>query len=1002
MPNWTDEQLEAINKDGSNIIVSAGAGSGKTTVLSERVLRKVKSGTKVDSLLILTFTNAASHEMKEKIRENLIENNLIKEASLVDNAYITTFDSYALSIVKKYHYLLNINKDISICDSSLINVKRKEIMDNIFIDMYKNEKFRNLIDDFCLKDDNEIKESILKINEKLDMIYDKKSYLDEYLSTIYNDNYINSNIDKYLNLIKDKVKLFIELVSYLDINYKEKYNEIIEGLNKEYDKMYFLKIPSLPKNSDLETTKIKKIIEKLYKELTNMHTYNNVVEIKNSILETKKYVEVIIDIINKFDFEFNKYKREFDLYEFIDIAKLAITLVKENEVVRNELSYSEILIDEYQDTNDLQDTFISYIENNNVYMVGDIKQSIYRFRNANPLLFKTKYENYSNNLGGIKIDLNKNFRSRKEVVTNINDMFNLIMDKFMGGADYVNSHQMIFGNDNYIKKGKLEYSSDMEILTYDEVNGYSKEEIEIFTIISSIKEKMKTMKVFDKKIDGLRNIKYSDFAILIDRGSKFDLYKKIFEYSGIPLTVYKDEKLNDSIELFLIKNIICFLTTKDINLKKHSFMSILRSYLFNIDDNTIFNYVINNDYSYLDNYLINTTNLTPYELTEYIIDKFNFYDNMIKIGDIKSREQVLSYLLDFSLSLTNMGYDIESYSNFLEQILEDDIRYEKVISKNDSVKIMTIHKSKGLEFPVCYYSSLFNRFNIRELNDKIYYDKEIGIITPLIDHGIRNTIYKELVSDNYYKEEISEKIRLFYVALTRAKEKIIMVLPNKEVDEIKLDYSVKMSYRSISDMIYSIYDKIKSFIKYINLDNINLTHDYNLIKQTNYKNDIKLVDEKILISSLFIENELIEENKYSKNINKIFSEDEYKKIEFGKHMHSIFENIDFTNPDYKGLSNIEKEKVEKFLNHDIFDNVKNIHKEYEFIYEEDNNIFHGVIDLLLEYDNMYKIIDYKLKNIVDDSYTKQLEGYKNYIEKLTGKSVKIYLYSIIDDNLMEL
>lgn len=1000
MPNWTKEQLDAINLDNSNIIVSAGAGSGKTAVLTERVLRKVKDGINVNELLVLTFTNAAAAEMKERIRGKLKENNLIDQLSKLDSAYITTFDAYSLSLVKKYHYLLNINKNISICEKSIMDIKKKEIIENIFEEFYDNNKFQKLINDFCSKDDKNIKDEILVINDKLDMLYNKKEYLKNYITKYYSDEFIESKIEEYLELIRKKISLineyYIELEEYVDNDYYEKITNLLsELLNaKEYKDIIIPKLPNMPKDSEEEAKKIKNKISSLLKEITSLTQYNDVTEIKNEIFKTKEYVEIIIDIINEFDIRINKYKNDNDLYEFIDIAKMAIKLVEENELIRKELNYNEILIDEYQDTNDLQELFISYIENNNVYMVGDIKQSIYRFRNANPKLFKEKYDNYSKNNGGIKIDLNKNFRSREEVLENINLIFNQLMDDLIGGANYKKEHQMIYGNLGYSLKDNLDYN--IQILNYEVSEEYKKNEIEIFTIANDIKNKMGNYKIFNK--GNLRQIKYSDIAILMDRTVDFNLYKKIFEYLGIPLTLYKEEKVNDSIELSLIKNILTFMITDDETKKKYSFVSILRSYLFSLEDNKIFEYIVNNDYSFLDDYKFDC--YTPYEITEFIIEKYDFYNKIITVGDIESRMAVLEYLTNLSLNLTNIGYDINDYLEYLEKVIEEniEIRYSVNNKDNDSVKIMTIHKSKGLEFPICYYSGLTSSFNMGELKEMICFDKNIGLITPINDNGIKNTIYKELLKNNYYKEEIAEKIRLFYVALTRAKEKMIVLLPKKELEETTLDNNVKMGYRSLSDMLYSIFSSLSQFIKNIELKNIDITKKYNVIKVTNYKDKIEKIDKKI--NKIEIQFETKEKvNKHFSKINyDIYSKNDYKNIEYGKYIHSLFENIDFDNPDFTNINNFEKDKILLFLKNPIFNNVINIYKEYEFI-ENDN---HGIIDLLLECENEYKIIDYKLKNVTDDAYINQLKGYKEYIEKITEKPVSTYLYSILDNLLIEI
>ena len=203
MPSWTSEQLQAINEEGKNIIVSAGAGSGKTAVLSERVIRKLNN-TDINKLLILTFTKEAANEMKERIRKKIKKNKeLKKQLDIIDSAYITTFDSYSLSLVKKYYYLLNISPNISIIDASIINIKKEEYIEEIFDRLYeeKNNKFEKLIKDFCTKDDKEIKNYIIDLNNKLDLKLNKEEYINNYIKDYFKEETINNNIEKYINLI---------------------------------------------------------------------------------------------------------------------------------------------------------------------------------------------------------------------------------------------------------------------------------------------------------------------------------------------------------------------------------------------------------------------------------------------------------------------------------------------------------------------------------------------------------------------------------------------------------------------------------------------------------------------------------------------------------------------------------------------------------------------------------------------------------------------------------
>ena len=414
MPKWTSEQSDAIYKKGTNIIVSAGAGSGKTAVLSERVLEHVKSGISIDDLLVLTFTNAAAAEMKDRIRSKIRKVPELKdELDKVDLAYITTFDSFALSLVKKYSYLMNISKNINIIDASIIELKKEEVLTNIFEELYqqRNPLFLKLIKDFTVKDDKEIWSSVLSLYEKLDNRYDKDEILNSYVDNYYQEKNISILVNSYVDLIKNRLEVLNNTVDnlyhYTDNTFQDKMEEVIRPLINAKDyleikRLSILKLPTL-RGADDVTKAIKNQVKDLVVEIVQLTKYNSLDEIKESLYLTKDYVTIIIKIIQELSTRIETFKRENNAYDFIDIAKMAINILKDNPKVAKEMKnkYKEILIDEYQDTNDIQDIFISLIENNNVYMVGDIKQSIYRFRNANPNLFKSKYESYQNNTGGM-------------------------------------------------------------------------------------------------------------------------------------------------------------------------------------------------------------------------------------------------------------------------------------------------------------------------------------------------------------------------------------------------------------------------------------------------------------------------------------------------------------------------------------------------------------------------------------------------------------------------
>ena len=1028
---WTKEQEQAINAEGTNIIVSAGAGSGKTAVLTARVQRKLLSGIHINELLILTFTNAAAAEMKDRIRRTINRTKgLEREGDLIDGAFITTFDSFALSIVKKYHTYLNITNKIKITDQVIIDIKKREIMDEIFDEYYLCPKkaFLKLINDFCLKDDKNLKESILSIYKRIELKFDKDKYLDEYFNNEYTDFRINEYLNEYTSILMSKKNTIRDLLKklneYFDGEFVSKVEDSLSGLlrAKNYDdfKNIDVKTVVVPKNSPDEGKRLKTTIFDIVKQIRGYCIYDSEEEIKEELLSTKDNVEVIIEIIKELNRRLDTYKLENEVFSFNDIASLAIKVVMENYDIREELtnSFNEILVDEYQDTNDTQEKFISLISNNNVYMVGDIKQSIYRFRNANPYIFKRKYDLYSNSSRGIKIDLLKNFRSRENVLRNINLLFDLFMDDKIGGADYKVSHRMIFGNNAYINEGKTDQNYDMDIITYnDKEIDVSKDEEEAFIIGNDIKKKIENrFQIFDKDNLILRDAEYNDFVILLDKSKNFGLYKKVFEYLHIPISILKDESLNSDNDLYIIRNllklIICIKDNRFDTEFKYNFTSISRSFLYRISDDEIYNYVINGNYndSILYNNCLELSKLidyvSPKEFYRKLLDVVNYEEKLLKIGNVKSYRVRAEYIYNLIDSYSEKGMTVYDFINYIENVFKNDydISFNINESSNNSCKLMTIHKSKGLEFPICYFAGFSSRFNISELNERILYDNKYGIIIPKVENYYKDTILKTLLKINNKKEEISERIRVLYVALTRAKEKMIIVMPELEEEKEVFDLVPSFereSYNSYLSIMKSIYSVL---LPYIIKSDVKGTKDYLLNIKKN-PSDIELDEDKLIVNEISIDSNEIEKVHYSKDSLHIVSKEEKKLLEYGTKVHEILEEVDFHNYDENMIEDdFVRDKISKFINNELIQsNLNNkMYKEYEFVYKEDSIISHGIIDLLIECSDKMIIIDYKLKNIDDTNYIKQLNGYRKYIEEKTNKKTDCYLYSIIDEVFKEI
>lgn len=1031
MPKWTKEQELAINTEGSNIIISAGAGSGKTAVLTERVITKLKNGTHINELLILTFTNNAAAEMKERIKKAISKiPELSEEMNLIESASITTFDAYVLSLVKKYHYYLNLDAGLSIIDSSIIKLEKQKIIDQIFASKYQenNQNFINFVTKYCIKNDKILRKKILSLDSSLDLIINKEEYISNYIENYYSVDNLNSLFKSYEDLILNKVnsiKNSLENMGYeIEEKTYQKFYAILSPLiqSNTYDEVRSsinFTMPRLPNGSTEKAKYYKTQISEIAKSIKELCYFNKEALLDN-LKSTKDDASIIIEIIRELHQKTENYKYSKNMFEFNDISKLAIKLIKSNELVRENLknSFKEIMIDEYQDTSDMQETFISLIENNNVYMVGDVKQSIYRFRNANPDIFKIKYDKYKNNDGGIKIDLNKNFRSREQVLDSINEIFNHIMDDFIGNANYQKEHKLIFGNQGFYIFGSNKYNNNLEIYNYEKDKDHTKEEIEAFIIGNDIKDKINTKyQVLDEETQ--RDITYKDFCILMDRTSSFDIYKKVFDYLQIPLNIYKDEDILFTDEVCLINNILGLIINikKEVNSTSNKFYytSIARSYLYSIKDETIYQTITNNKIKETDIYQKcleiskNIDSMSNYEIIETIINEFNFYNKMITVGNLNYRTIILNNLLNKAQNLNEVGMNIYDMKDFFENLMENQevIKLPAIISDSNSVTITNIHKSKGLEYKICYFSGFHKEFNLQDMKDKILYSNAYGLIMPSYNEGFSNTFIKTIFKEDNVKNEISEKIRLLYVALTRAKEKMIIVtsLDNDKFyitnSSNVIDDLDRMKYKSFKDILNSVYTYIEKYITNIPIPLIN--NEYKIAKNINL-NDLNNSKEIINVEEKELAKETLKENHFSKEENKLITNEEKENMKFGTNLHYMLENINLKDPNYNILNDNEKSILSNLLKNSIFSNINNakIYQEYEFIDIKENEEKVGVIDLMLEYDDHIDIIDYKLKHTDDPAYKKQLEGYKSFIESKTHKKIFTYLYSLTTRTLTKI
>lgn len=1027
MSEWTKEQTLAIHKNNTNILVNAGAGSGKTAVLTTRVMEKLKTGIHIDELLILTFTNKAASEMKERIRKRLKEEPSLKEElSRIDVCHIETFDAYALSIVKKYHYLLNLPPMIEISSEPLIELLRKDVMRFVLDQLYeeKNADFLTLIDRYCVKDDDNLYTYLLAMSKKIELDLQKEKRLLHYEEYFLKEENIVKWINEFTDICKQKQqaikKSLEELKRIAPLDYVSKCMQRLSGLltSNTLDEMcsfHSSKLPPVPRNSEEEIKLAKEMVSQPLKELKALLEYGAEEELRTDIQNSKSVISILCHILNRYFIEFETKKREKDYFDFGDVAKYALTIFKTFPSIAEEIknSLEEIMIDEYQDTNDIQEEFISYISKDNLFMVGDLKQSIYRFRNANPYLFQKKYDMFRQKKGGENIDLLHNFRSREEVLGDINRVFNNLMTYDFGGADYLQNHQMKFGNKMYEAKNPSE-NYQMEIITYEEKQtDFTKEEIEAFYIAKDIKRKIEDQyQVLDNGV--LRPAKYDDFAILMDRSTNFDLYKKVFEYFHLPLSIQKDEGINDTMIFSTIKNLLKLtISYQEKNFDdafRHALVSILRGFLVSYSDEKIYDIIKQRDwyqnpiYERLEPLILKSPTLTLPTFLNELYKRTKIYDNLIKIGNIEESITILKYMKNLSKECGNHGYQKKDFYSFLSRIQKEEmpVMYSVDEDASNSIKLLTIHKSKGLEYPICYLSGLYKKFNLSETSDLFQYDKKYGFLVPLKKEGIYKSFWYELAKQNTLKEELSEKIRLLYVAMTRSKEKMIFVMPKTKKEYDINSNEQRLKCRSFCDFFSLLETNLKPFKKPLEIESLNLTKDYLFTVSTEEKEIAKVP--RLKVEEIYIESVEEQTAHFSKRNFSLYSKEDYKNVNMGLKVHEYFECIDFKNPNYDLIPEpFLRKKVKKLIENPIIQ--KNLEgtfqKEYEFI-DQSEKEYHGIIDLLIETDEKILIIDYKLDNIIDEAYQKQLEGYRTFILKKTKKPVELFLYSILQEELVSL
>lgn len=987
---WTKEQNDAIIKKDSNILVAAAAGSGKTAVLVERIIRKIiEDKIDIDKMLVVTFTSAAASEMREKILdaiykkidENPYDLNLQRQINLLNKSSICTIDSFCLDVIRNNFFEINISANARVADVAEINLLKQEVLDEIFEEKYMNNdpNFLDLIEKYTKYNrDEELQKIILEIydfmqttpfpddwiNEKVQMF--QKETKNQNLSENIWGKVIVNNIQEILKdciykekNILDKMAKFPELGKFI-ITIEEdlkKYDNIKTNLNNWDKAVEIIKEFKYEKwpidrkcENDLKVEakevrdKVKSEFEKI-KEIMIFDTN----ECYQDMLYMHNVLNNLKTIILEFSEKFTQKKIEKNIIDFNDIEHLALKILvqkDENGIIRktevaNKYAekFEEIAIDEYQDSNDIQEMILNSVsKGNNIFMVGDVKQSIYKFRQACPEIFLNKYNSYKlepKENEDRKIQLFKNFRSRKNILDITNIVFENIMSEELGEIEYNQNEYLNLGA-NY-EKSEQNLKTELNIInlkdedniwkTDDTEDGEEESEkienivLEARLVAKKIKELIDNKyQVFDKKT-GKRDIRYSDIAILLRSANVVaPIYEK--EISDLGINVYTDNSKNyfESIEIDTIISVLKIINNpmQDIPL-----VTVMRSAIANFTDNELIEISFEKDnlsfYNKTLKCLENTKNENLKNKITYLLnllekwreeEKYKSLDELIwtiyidtgylefvrLLPNGKLKVENLKLLFEKAKQYESASFKgLYNFINFLDKLKlsNGDSNSAKIIGENENVvRIMSIHKSKGLEFPVVILAETGKKFNFMGLNKKILLHKDLGIGPQYIDeerHIEFKTLAKTAINIAIKNEMIAEEMRILYVALTRAKEKLIITAVQK-------DYYKSNDEKINNIMSYNVKNKLPPYI-------IKKYNSYLDWLELVYLSEGKTIN-KIMELNIVSKNDLLK-NMMKNEVKDIYEEfkEEAKKYKDSEREKKIKDRLDWKY-DFKGLEEV--------------------------------------------------------------------------------------------------
>ncbi len=878
-------------------------------------------------MLVVTFTNAAASEMRERVLEAIYKKieetpdnmHLQKQTVLINKCNISTIHSFCLEVIKNNFYELDISHNFRIGDTTEIELMKQEVLEDLFEEFYLNEdkSFLNLIDTYTnYRGDENLKELILKIyryiqsfpfpEEDLTKMVERfnlsNSLEEDFSKTIWGkiilenvEEIIQENIQK-LEVVKSELKKeftldkYVEIISN-DINMLENILKSIHSWDKVYELVSNLKFETWKsdKKTDCITKEnaknIRDIVKKDIAKIKDKIIIYNSNEANRDIFSMYPILNNLKNIILEFSNRYSEKKKEKNIVDFNDIEHRALQLLlkkdEDGNYVPTEVAkkyqnkFVEIAIDEYQDSNMVQEYILTSIQkNNNIFMVGDVKQSIYKFRQAMPELFLGKYESYKleeekKENDNLKIQLFKNFRSRKNILDITNLVFESIMSKNLGDIDYTENEYLNLGANYPEFNISNSYSAGIAELNMidlaqdeDAENEDISEEpientiIEAKFVANRIKELLNSnYYVYDKK-QGYRKITYKDIVILL-RSTKTTapIYEK--EISELNFPVFSDTS-SEYLDTVEIQTIVSLLKIIDNPNNDIPLVTVLRSSIANFSDNDLIEirlvdrkcsiYEVMNKalqsedvknetkqkiekfFNNIDRWRTKQEYVPLDELIWQIYEDTGYYNYCSLMPNGNLRTANLKMLFERAKEYENASFKgLFNFINYLDKLKTNngDLGAAKLIGENDNViRIMSIHKSKGLEFPVVFLCSTGKQFNMQDLNDNILLHSKLGIGPEYINYERKiqySTLAKEAIKLQMRRETISEEMRVLYVALTRAKEKLIITGISKDLKKQLSKFNELVEIEKTSKDLripVSLIKKCKSYLDWLQLISI--------------------------------------------------------------------------------------------------------------------------------------------------------------------------------------